>query len=990
MSKPSGLVTFLFTDIEGSTKLSQLFPETLQSALERHHEILKKAIESNNGFVFDIVGDAFCCAFENAGDAVKSSVKIQNDLADEKWSDVVIKIRIGIHTGNAEWSGERYMGYITLARTARIMSAACGEQILISKDTYENARDDTGTKFQFKDLGERRLKDLIHPLKLYQVSGNGLRENFPPLNTLDVRPNNLPIQLTNFIGRTEELEKTKNLLKQSRLLTLTGPGGTGKTRLALQIAADAIDDFENGVWYVELASVSDPELLPLTVMQVLGITEQPKTSVENTLAEFIANKNFLFVIDNCEHLIDAVAGLTQNLLMKCRGLKIIATSRETLRCEGELRHNVLPLEFPDPNDNESPEILTQYESVRLFIERALAVNFNFRVNNENAPALAQICFKLDGIPLAIELAAAKTKVLSLDQIYLRLNDRFRLLTGGMRTSLPRQQTLRALIDWSYDLLSEDEKILWNRLSVFSGGWTLEAAEEICTDDKIQDSDVIDLLSGLSEKSIIIFDESNGRYKILETIRQYGEDKLLASGEYDQLMEKHLSYYSDLADKLVSGLRKQNAVNNLNFLGNESGNIEKALNWFSGNPDRKNGYKLLSKISYYWQLRGYITEGYRWLEIAINMKSDKADDHFGNILSFAGTFARLRGEFDKAQRLMNESLNYWTETNNESGIADTLSRLGILEYDQSRFEEAIKLHEKSLEICKKTGNKLNISRNLNNLANAYSSCGNEKKGYQLLMESLEIRREIGDKLGISFSLDNLGVLAFNNEEYEKSEKLYTESLEIKREHGNKSGVALLLDNLGQVKSALGEYEKADELFNESIKIYSETGEKIGVADGLNNLALLKLETGDSENAYMYFTESLNISKSINSRMRIADSLTGLGRMSFLKRDYEQAMKYYSESLNIYIELNNIKDTVLVILMIAELRFYEGNLITSAKLFGFSENYFENKKIKIPKAERMIFSDSGKKLREKFNEDVVLKNFEEGKKLSTEEAVKAAIS
>ena len=479
---PSGNVTFLFTDIEGSTKLSQQFPEKLPAALDKHHSILTKAIESNNGFIFQIVGDAFHCAFGNSEDAVKTAVEIQTNMENEKWDEVVIRIRIGIHSGNAEWNGKDYMGYITLARTARVMSAAYGGQILVSNDAYESFKDNSDTvsekDFSFRDLGERRLKDVIQPIRLFQIVAKGLRLDFPPLITLDARPNNLPIQLTSFIGREKELKYLKDELKLNRLLTLTATGGAGKSRLSLQAGADLIDDFENGVWFVELAAVSDPDFLTAETINALGIKEESNKTPEETLTDHLEDKEILIILDNCEHLINACADLSERLLSSCPKLKIIATSREALNCAGEQTFKIPPLTHPDPKVYNTPEQLTQYESVRLFIERALTINSKFRVNNENAPALAEVCSRLDGIPLAIELAAARTKVLSVENIYERLDDRFNLLTGGKRTALPRQQTLRALIDWSYDQLSENEKILFQRLSVFTGGWSLTAAEEI--------------------------------------------------------------------------------------------------------------------------------------------------------------------------------------------------------------------------------------------------------------------------------------------------------------------------------------------------------------------------------------------------------------------------------------------------------------------------------------------------------------------------------
>ncbi|HMS64357.1 MAG TPA: adenylate/guanylate cyclase domain-containing protein, partial [Ignavibacteria bacterium] len=455
MIKPTGNVTFLFTDIEGSTKLAQEFVEHYPAALIKHNIILNETVKSNNGFVFKTVGDAFCCAFQNSHDAVNAACEIQMLLLRYDWKEVKIKIRIGIHSGKAEWNGKDYMGYITLARVSRVMSAANGEQIIISNDALELC--DTNNLFSdkifFRDLGERRLKDVIQPINLFQINSPGLREDFPPLKTLDARPNNLPAQLTNFIGKEEEVKAIKEILKESRLVTLLGTGGAGKSRLTIQIAADLIDDFANGVWFIELAPLSNPDYLAQTIASVFNLQSSPDLEITDVLINYLNEKEILLIFDNCEHLTEACSVLAEKLLVNSPGLKILASSREVLRSGGEKIHHVLPLKHPAINEEVTPLQLSQFEAVRLFIERAIAVKPDFRVNNDNVSALAQICYRLDGIPLAIELAAARIKILTVNEINNRLENRFNLLTGGKRTDAPRQQTFRALIDWSYDLLS---------------------------------------------------------------------------------------------------------------------------------------------------------------------------------------------------------------------------------------------------------------------------------------------------------------------------------------------------------------------------------------------------------------------------------------------------------------------------------------------------------------------------------------------------------
>ena len=982
--KPTGDVTFLFTDIEGSTKLSQEFPDSYHNAQMRHNEILQNAVEYNNGFVFKTVGDAFCCAFQKAEDAVKAAVDIQINLSSEIWEKPVIRVRIGIHSGKSEWNGTDYMGYVTLARSARVMSAANAEQIIISCNTFELCRDKFDAVKEkyvtFRDMGERRLKDLTQPMKLYQVLASDIPAEFPPLNTLDARPNNLPEQLTSFIGRFEEINKIKGLLNQTRLLTLTGSGGSGKTRLAIQVAGDVIDEFANGVWFIELASLSEGSLLPPALAKEFGLKEEPNRSPELTLREYLKDKEILIILDNCEHLIGSCAELAESLLSNCPGLKIIATSREYLRCHGEQTHRVSSLECPDPKGKTTPEKISQYEAVRLFIERALAVNSAFRVNNINAPALAEICYQLDGIPLAIELAAARTKILNVEKIHERLNDRFRLLTGGKRTALPRQQTLTALIDWSYDLLLEEEKIMWNRLSIFSGGWKMEAAEEICSDEMISKHNVMDIINSLTEKSIIIYNEMKARFAMLETIRQYGEEK---NNEINKISDKHLHYFLNLAE---SANKKIRSLESLQILDNESGNIEKSLKWVVENNYTENGLRLAFAMGKYWQLRGFLSDGIRRLESVLPENPETKDAVYCKVICQLGNFARLKGDVDRARKLIEESLRISRDMGDKSGIKDTLVRLGILEYDQGRFEEAAKSYEESLVINRESGDKLSIAILLNNLGNVYSNQGDYSRAFDLYEESLATRRDYGDILGSAICLNNLGIIAYEQGEYEKAEDLLQESLKFRNQMGDKQGIAITLMNLGNTSYNQGEYLKAYGLYKESLEISREIDDKGCIADTLYYLGNVLLEQNEIEQSLKYFIESLAISREIKANSQIAIALYGLGRLAFIKNEYKESVKYYSESADLNIQSGNIKDIALTLLRFAELQAKCGSNGSVAKLFGFiNKKYFELSKIKFPLSDRIIYDGLMSDLKSKLDPEEFSKCFLEGEMLTIEEAV-----
>jgi predicted ATPase/class 3 adenylate cyclase/Tfp pilus assembly protein PilF len=931
MDKPTGTVTFLFTDIEGSTKLFQEFPEKLPSALRRHNEILRDAIESNRGHVFKIVGDAYCCAFENAADAVKAAVDVQRNLSEEKWDEAEIKIRIGIHSGNAEWNGHDYMGYMTLARTARVMSAAYGEQIIVSNDAYEIYKENLVKEkdFSFRDLGERRLKDVIEPIRLYQVISKDLREEFPPLKTLDARPNNLPIQLTSFIGREKEMKDVKDKLRQNRLLTLNGTGGSGKSRLSLQAGADLIDDFANGVWFVELAAVSDPEFLTSEIINALGIREEPKKTPEETLVDYLKDKEILIILDNCEHLINACAELTERLLSSCPKLKIIATSREALNCEGEQTFKIPALTHPDPNSKDTPEQLTQYESVRLFIERALSVNPKFRVNNENAPALAEVCSRLDGIPLAIELAAARTKVLSIEKIFERLDDRFSLLTGGKRTALPRQQTLRALIDWSYNLLTEEEKILWGRLSVFSGGWTLEAAEEVCEDEVTGKNEIVEMLSQLTEKSIVIYDESKERYRMLESMKQYGIEKL---SDKNGMFLRHLNYYLELSEKAEPELNGNDPKLWLDILEADHSNFISAIDWSTNNENTEKGALVAAALGGFWSTKGHYSTGIRLNENIIQSPGEIDKSVKGKLLSSIGVFKFSQGDYEQAKKYSKESLAIRREIGDNSGIAVSIENLGKATALLGDIEQAKEYYEESLVIRKEIGDKSGIADSMHSLGTLSANQGDYEQAKEYYEESLIIRREIGSKNGIAATIHNLGSLSSYQGDYAQAVKYFEESLIVRKEIGDKNGIAATIHNLGTISIHQGNYEKARRYLDESLAVRKEIGDKYGIAATMNHLGVSFLHQGNYEQTKKYYERSLAVRKEIGDKYGIADSINNLGGVMFAQGNHELAEKYYEESLAIYKEIGNRSGIAMSILNLGHISCERGD-------YGQARKYFE---------------------------------------------------
>ncbi len=551
-SPPTGTVTFLFTDIEGSTPLWERHPDQMAAALQIHNSILRKAIEFQGGIVFKIVGDSFQAAFATAPQALRAAIQGQKALQSAPWNDLgPLKVRMGIHTGEAQLDpgGDEYAVSHTKNRTARIMSAAHGGQILLSQETKELVDHQLPESVTLKDLGENRLKGISIPERLFQVCAPGLPQDFPILATAITHPHNLPVQLTSFIGRQEEIAGLIELLSTHRLVTLNGSGGAGKTRLSLQVAEKVLDRYPDGVWLVELAPLTDPVQVSQAVASVLGLQKSGESSYLTILTDNLRSKHLLLLLDNCEHLLEACADLTHHLIQHCPSLSLLTTSREPLGIDGEVGYRVPSLEAPDPALVTDLQELAHAEAIQLFSERAASILPGFALNAETLPAVANICRRLDGIPLAIELAAARIDVLGVAQIAARLADRFRLLTGGSRTALPRQRTLRASIDWSYYLLKEPERLLLQQLSVFSGGWTLEAVEGVYGGNEQEEWEILETHTSLVKKSLIVAESSSGaqyRYSMLETIRQFAQEKLDDSGLGARARERHQAYFLTLA------------------------------------------------------------------------------------------------------------------------------------------------------------------------------------------------------------------------------------------------------------------------------------------------------------------------------------------------------------------------------------------------------------------------------------------------------------
>jgi non-specific serine/threonine protein kinase len=723
----------------------------------------------------------------------------------------------------------------------------------------------------------------------------------------------LPVQLTSFVGREREITEVKRLLTTTRLLTFTGAGGCGKTRLALQVAVDVLEDYTNGVWLVELAPLSDPSLIPQVVAGALRVREQPGQPILSTLSDYLRSKQMILVLDNCEHLIAECAKLTDAFLHASPSLKILATSREGLGIGGELTYRVPSLSIPDLKNLPPVENLSQYEAVRLFIERAIFSQPTFAVTNQNAPAVAQICHKLDGIPLAIELAAARVKVLPVEQIAKRLDDSFRLLTGGSRTALPRQQTLRAAIDWSYNLLSEAERALLRRLSVFAGGWILEAAEAICADlplpparggreragvrvSGIHPDETLDLLTHLVDKSLVVMEceGGEGRYRLLETVRQYARDKLLESGEAADLRGRHRDWYLSLAEQSEPELRRRDQVAWLERLEAEHDNIRAALEWSLGGGEVEAGLRIAGAIQWFWFLRAHRIEGHEWLTRLMTKNADVSASVRAKALIGAGNIATGYGDHNRAMTLCEEGLALYRELGDREGIAKSLSILGVVEYSRSNYGQAAILCEENLALYRELGNKEGIALTLNLLGDSARLQGQYERATTLFEENLALSRELGDTLGIALSARGLGMVKLHQGDYKRATELFKEDLMRCREMKDEVGVVISLINLGDAARCQDDYDRAAALYEESLALCRETGYTVlwwGPEVILRRVGRVALHRGHYDRATEIFKEGLSLFRKRGDKRSIVECLEGLAAVAGAEGQPERAARLY---------------------------------------------------------------------------------------------------
>ncbi|HEY2968615.1 MAG TPA: adenylate/guanylate cyclase domain-containing protein [Casimicrobiaceae bacterium] len=887
-------LTFLFTDIEGSTPLWDSRPDAMRAATERHNALLREAITAHGGNAFRVVGDAFCVAFSNATSATLAAVDAQHALCAQAWGDAPIHVRMGLHSGAVDTAEDEIFRGPSLARAARVMSAAHGDQILATAATVALLDRKLPAGGELRDLGDHTLRGFARPERLYQLVLPGLRSEFPPIRTQEALRTNLPQALTSFIGRTEALAQVREQVRQSRMVTLIGPGGTGKTRLALEAAGELIDAFPDGVWLIELAPLADAALVPHAIAAALGARAegdvQPMTLVEATLR----GKRALLLLDNCEHVVDEAAKIVQTLLRALPQLHLLASSREALGAEGEVVYRVPSLTMPTP-DGSAIAGVTASEAGELFVERALAVAPAFALTKKNAEAVAQVCRRLDGIPLAIELAAARLTALSVEELARRIDDRFRLLTGGLRTALPRQRTLRAMVDWSYDLLSADEQLVLNTLAVFAGGFSLDAAERICASDASRETTVFDAIAHLVAKSLLLAEqqqETDTRYRLLETIRQYAGEKLAESGQADSARRRHFTYFLDLAETAADALRGPLALEWLDRLEAEHDNLRAALDW-SGDTAPADYARLAGALREFWDTRGHFTEGWARLERALTSHQARDDTRF-NVLIGAGVLAYRLDYTQRSDDILGEAITLARRLGNARSEAEaTLFQAYDRSWQGADAVEPLALRGQAL--AQSAGDLPIEGFALLMLGRAARLRGQYAKARTLFLDSARLYDDARCVVGTPLAIQHAGACALDQLDFMAARPLLDDALVQHRRFGNVHDAATTLGLLGRLALNEHQLDEARAQSEESLRVFRALHDLNCGAHAAEIHATVLCAMGEAAAALPHAESAATTYRELGFPHSLAHALCTLGRVHAALGDVDAARRALFDGL-----------------------------------------------------------------------------------------------
>ena len=823
-STPTGTITFLFTDIEGSTRLVQrLDSATYRQLLEEHNGLLRAAFRTHDGIERSTQGDSFLVVFRDASSAVAAAVDAQRSLNTANWpTGSEIRVRMGLHSGAGIHGGDDYVG-IDINRAARIASAAHGGQVLISDATRALSVRALPKGVDVRDVGEHRLKGLDLPERLFQLTIDGLPNDFPPLQTVDMSRAHVPPRMTTFVGRRADLDELHRLLQANRLITLVGPGGTGKTSLAIEMAGEVANEFVDGAWFVDLAPLSDPALVGPTVARELGLNERPDRSLVDVMQTYLETREMLLILDNFEHLLGATSTV-EDILAAAPGLKVLVTSRTILNLYGEQEFPVPPLTMPELRAPPALEELESYEAVELFLQRARAVKPAFSITSENAPIITRICIRLDGLPLAIELAASRIRVQEPAEILARLEQHLPVLTAGASNVPARQRTLRGAIDWSYDLLEPTEKQLFVRLAIFLGGCTIEASDAICNPGGELGVDTLDGMASLLAHSLLRHQGEGGesRFTMLETIREYGRDRLQADGTLGEVGLRHLLYFRDLAELAEPHLLVADQSSWLDRFEREHDNVRGALSRALDTKDSENGLRLAAALWRFWFQRGYLREGRSWLEALLALAPDAVSTSRAKAYIALGGLTYWLSDTDATEHAYESAARLYRQTGDREGEAEAAYNLAFVPGLKSDPDEARRRFEANLAAARETGNPHLVARNQLSLATAALNAGDLETARAYAEEALDYFRAAGDSFHMVWALSLSGEAHSLLGQPDAGRRAHLEGLRVIAEVKDLPLLAATLEQISAHESSAGHHLEAIHLMGAALKLKDTTG------------------------------------------------------------------------------------------------------------------------------------------------------------------------
>ena len=878
---PAQPVAFLFTDLEGSTRFWEERPEVMPAVYARHDAILRAAVAARGGHVYKVIGDAFQIAFPTAEGALLAAAAAQRVLLDEPWPlSPAPRVRMALHLCEAAPDADGDYRTPGLNRLGRLLTAAAGGEILATETIAKEVSGHLPPSFRLHDLGEHRFRDLS-PQRVFQVFAPGLSEEPSRLRGLAQHRHNLPPQPTAFIGREADVRRVQTALADPaiRVLSLIGPGGIGKTRLALATAAGTIEAFADGIWFVPLATIDDPELVAPAIARVFGVRESVDRSLLEAIIDHLAERALLLVLDNLEQVLDAGPAIA-TLIAGCPRVTLLATSRTPLGIAGEQIVPVPALGVPDiaPGAPADPESLAGTDAVRLFADRARLVRPGFAIDAGNVAAVAEICRRLDGLPLAIELAAARTRLLTPAQLLPKLENRLALLTGGARDLPTRQQTLRAAIDWSYDLLDPAEQVLFAQLGVFSGGASLEAIETVCASEGQRELALFDRVESLARQSLLVVDDDAAlpRVRMLETIREYALDRLGERNARDDTAARHAAFFLDLVERAQHPLAGPEQADWLDLLAQEHDNLRVAFDHYlrQGSPA---GVQLAGALWQFWWIRGHLGEGRERLRrvLASVDRGQVASAMLARALDGAGALAEAQGDIDPAIALHEEALPLWVQAGDRLGEARCLDNLGLIElHDRGNIERAREIFARALNIYREERDEPGIATALQHLGDAALSQERFAEAEASYAEALALARRLDNTRAVAAILTSLGALAFFRGDTGMAIQHYEASLPLWRQLDDLPGTALTLGNLGEAAEHHGDAARARQLYAECLTLSGDLGDRQGVAFATSHLAGIARRAGDGRQAARLFAESAGICHDIGDGARLADAIEGL--------------------------------------------------------------------------------------------------------------------